>query len=383
MKKFAQWLAYLIGTPCFYLSHYLLELADRLTGGQYKGFMGRRHQFCRYGENGWQKPAAIYRNPFVTADDPLKLTNLKQVGGSAPSYNNYNDFQRGGFLFTHLVESFVRNFGEIQYLVTAVKHGNPCGCAVHGDREEAVIRTLKGDPLAVNGAVMDLNFLVDGKIAELILHYNNPEGRRIIDGVMAPGFTAEAIKAFERKKGKCPLIVCPALATLGRDCLDRALHFRYLRGQDFLLQPNFTFIFQMSMPYVAKYGQATIQQEKDMVFLKAIIDCCTSNTIAIGGDFTLFAAAVAQQSRIAAADLGIANSTRSLHDLHGSVSASDSFFLVTDAPGALIKAGIAAILSTSRVTSMSKDPPIIKFCQDAGIPLYLTPDDQTRGFFHG
>ncbi|HTW96272.1 MAG TPA: hypothetical protein VMD74_01265 [Candidatus Methylomirabilis sp.] len=382
MKKFGQWLAYLIGTPCFYLSHYLLELADRLTGGQYKGFMGKRYATCRYGENAYQTPAHVYVNPFTSKNDPLKIEKFKQVGGSAASFNNNGDFDRLLQTATHIGATFHLNYGEVPTIVVGDKHGNPCGGSVNKDRRQAVKDTLEGDPLAIHGAVMIFNFLVDKEIADIVLHYNNGDNKRLIDGILAPAFTPEAIEMFARKNGKCPLLANPALLHLDRHCLDHSLIFRHLRGGNFLLQPNYTFILDLKNPDLKKYGQATPDQERDMLFLKAICDTSNSNTITIGKNGCLKGNGTGQQSRIAGVELGLLNLRRARHDPHGCTEVSDSFFLMTDAPEASITAGISAILSTSRPTFASKDKEIIEYCQRWGVPLYLIPDAKGRGFFN-
>ena len=231
---------------------------------------------------------------------------------------------------------------------------------------------------------MIFNFLVNERAADLVLHYNNSnsEDRRLIDGILAPAFTPGAIELFKRKHGKCPLLVNPALANLGRDSLDHSLLFRHLRGGDFLLQPNYTSILDLNDPDLKKYGQATIEQEDDLLLANAIASTSTSNTITIVKDRSLQGNGVGQQSRIAGAELSIANARRAQHDISKSSSASDSFFLVDDAPRALITAGVSAIISTSRMSMKSKDIPIIEYCQREGIPLYLIPDGKGRGFFN-
>ena len=54
---------------------------------------------CKYGENGYQTPAALYSSG---TDDPLALDRFEVVQGTAPSYNNLCDLDRLVQTATHV-----------------------------------------------------------------------------------------------------------------------------------------------------------------------------------------------------------------------------------------------------------------------------------------
>lgn len=360
------------------VADYCLASASYHGDGKYAGMIGRKLLTCKYGENAYQTPAALYE---CNSEDPLALTNFGLVAGDFPSYNNLCDLERLLQTMTHVAATFETNSGETPYvplIALAVKHGNTCGAAIGTDTERVVQNMVTGDPLAIFGGLVMLNFPVTENVAETLLSYGMDEGqRRLLDGVIAPSFDDEAIKMLSRKGDKCRFISNPALASLSRASLDSAPRFRYVRG-GFLLQPNYTFILNLSDPEVAKYGQATVFQEQDMLLAKAICGTSNSNTITIVKDGRLIGNGVGQQARVYGAQLALDRAKACKHSVDGACAASDSFFPFVDGAQTLVEAGIKAVISTSASVN---DKKVIAYCQENGIALYLIPDKLGRGFF--
>lgn len=338
-------------------------------------FSGRLSLTCKYGENGYQVPAALYEGG---SSDPLALDKFRIVAGTEPSYNNLCDLDRLLQSVTHIAASFEANRGKAPLICLGVKHGNSCEAAVGGDPAEAARRMITGDPLAIFGGLVMMNYPVTEEVAEALVSHGMPEGqRRPLDGIIAPSFDSGALGYFQRKGDKCRLLANPALATLGRASLDTALRFRYVRG-GFLAQPNYTYILDLGDPELKKYGQATRQQEDDMLMAKAIGDTSNSNTITIVKNGQLIANGVGQQARVRGAKLALNLAAYCGHPTEGASASSDSFFPFTDGVEELERAGVKAIVATS---GSVKDKDVIKFCADRGICLYLIPDRMGRGFF--
>ena len=339
-------------------------------------FSGRLALTCKYGENGYQVPAALYGGGLA---DPLALDKFRIVAGTEPSYNNLCDLDRLLQTVTHIAATFEVNRGKVPFISVGVKHGNPCGAAVAADDPaEAARRMIMGDPLAIFGGLVMVNCPVTEDVAEAMVTYGMPEGqRRVLDGIIAPSFDDGATGLFQRKGDKCRLLSNPALAALGRSSLDPAPRFRYVRG-GFLAQPNYTYVLDLNDPELKKYGQAGRQQEDDMLLAKAIGDTSNSNTITIVKDGRLIANGVGQQARVRGARLALNLVSYSGHDANGASASSDSFFPFTDGVEVLAEAGVKAIAATS---GSVRDRDVIKFCEDRGIILYLIPDRKGRGFF--
>ncbi len=337
---------------------------------------GKLKLTCKYGENGYQVPAALYS---ASTDDALALDKFQVVAGTDPSYNNLCDLDRLLQTATHIAAAFDMNRGKAPHLAVGVKHGNSCGAAISFDNPvEVCQRTVMGDPLAIFGGLVVVNFEVTPDVAEALISYGMPEGqRRILDGIVAPSFAEDAIGHFKRKGDKCRLLANPALGSIGKDSLDTALRPRYVRG-GLILQPNFTFILNLNDPDLQKNGDATEAQENDMLLAKAIGDTSNSNTVTLVKDGMLIGNGVGQQARIRGAKLAISQTGYSDHDPNGAVASSDSFFPFTDGVEVLADGGIKAIIATS---GSIKDKDVAQFCQDRGIVLYHIPDKKARGFF--
>lgn len=330
---------------------------------------------CKYGENKYQSPATLFS---IGSHDPLSLDKFELVSGTPLSYNNYCDLDRLLQTMTHIAATFDLNCGSTPFIAIGAKHGNACGAGVHDiDRYETIKRTVTGDFQALFGGLVMLNFSVDVEEAELLLSYKS-ETRRLLDGIIAPSFSQEAIALLKRKGDKCRFVANEFLAELDRHSLDQELIPRYVRG-GFLEQPNYTFILDINDPDLKKYGEVSEIQEYDFMLAKAICDTSNSNTITIVKDGQLLGNGVGQQSRVAGAQLAIKIADDNCHNYHGAVAASDSFFPFNDGPEALIHADIKAIISTSGSVN---DPKLIDYCNMCEVPLWLIPDTKGRGFYN-
>ncbi len=358
------------------ISRYCLLSAKYHNQRGYQGLLGEKKSECVYGENAYQKPTSLYHD--LNNDiyhDKLALHNWKLVAGNPMSYNNFCDLDRMMQTMTHIGAGFEKNFGSVPEIAIGVKHGNACGAAFADTEIEVVDKMLIGDLRAIFGGSVMLNFAVDEKIAEELIHKYVGEGRRLLDIVAAPEFTPEAIETLARKKGKCRILVNPNIKNAGVSSLDKTERFRYVRG-GFLTQPNYTFVPDMSrMPL-------------DTILAWAVGCTSNSNTITIVKDGRLYGNGVGQQDRVGAAKLAILRADdaakvarqdlATLADLAGATAYSDSFFPFPDAPQVLIDRGIKTIFSTSGSVN---DEKIIELCKSKGVNLVLLPDVEARGFY--
>src|SRR3989338_9499703 len=377
--------------------------SEYLSHGAYKGIFGQENLECAYGENAYQKPSNLYTiaSTVLTARDPLAIANWKLVAGNPMSHNNLCDVDRMVQTMTHIGAGFEKNFSAVPEIAIGVKHGNACGAGVAevGLRQngrsptsaeiEAIDKMLLGDLRAIFGGSVMLNFPVDEKIADELIHKYSGEVRRLLDIVAAPSFTPEAVEILSSKKGKCRLLMNPAILKAGLSSFDTAKRFRYVRG-GFLTQPNYTFLPDMSK---CLFDTKIIG---DIMLAWAVGCTSNSNTITLVKNGRLAGNGVGQQDRVGAAKLAIFRAdeavlemqkvvgvplgtpTTKLADLEGAVAYSDSFFPFPDAPEVLIERGIKTIFSTSGSVN---DEKIIEFCKNKGVNLVLLPDAEARGFY--
>jgi phosphoribosylaminoimidazolecarboxamide formyltransferase/IMP cyclohydrolase len=351
---------------------YALQSARYLGPDKYDFFAGQKAADAKYGENGWQEPAALYSSGI---SDPLALDQFELVAGTAPSYNNFADIDRMLQTSTHIAAAFEKNRGKVPFIAVAVKHGNACGAAVGDNKTEVLKKMVAGSTRAIFGGLVMLNFAINPEEAEVLLTYLMPQGRRLLDGIAAPGFSTEAVDMLKRSGDKCRFLANPALGALSASSLDTASRFRYVRG-GFLKQPNYTFVLDLSR--AEKNGSADSQKEDDLLLAWAVGSTSNSNTVTLVRDGQLLGNGVGQQDRVGGAELAIKRAKDEGHKLADAAAYSDSFFPFPDGPGVLADAGVTAILATSG----SKNDQLTRdLCAKRGVALYLLPDSEARGFF--
>lgn len=305
---------------------------------------------CLYGENRWQGSAALYAVP---NDDHLAHDKFTLVEGTDRSYINFTDIDRLLQSATHIAAGFKKNFGKIPAIAIGAKHGNLCGAGI-GD--SALKKMLSGDPQAISGGWVLVNFPIAKKEAKLL-----KEGR-ILDGVIAPAVSEEAIEILSRKSGKCRIVVNKALETHLAN-LDDHLRFRYVRG-GFLTQSNYTFV--------------PVLKDKDLLLAWAVGSTSNSNTITLVKDGTMIANATGQQSRVLACRLAIMIAKNAKHSTRGAVAYSDSFFPFIDGPKVLADAGIKSLFVTS---GSIRDNEVFEYLKSRGILVVSLRDEVARGFY--
>ena len=218
------------------IADYCLASARYHSHGRFDGVVAEATRVLKYGENAPQAPAHLLK---VAAADPLALDNLTLLAGTEPSYNNLAEVARQIQTVSHIAAGFARNFGAVPCIALGTKHGNACGAAV-GESPVAAVRTMvMGDPRAIFGGLVMLNFAVTEEVAAELLTYGVSEGRRVLDAVTAPSFEPAAVQLLSRKGDKCRFLENEALGALGEASLDATPMLRQVRG-GFLRQPNYT-----------------------------------------------------------------------------------------------------------------------------------------------
>ncbi len=355
---------------------YCLVSARYHSDHRWYGLVGERTQLCQYGENAWQTPAGLYRTP---GDDPLALDQFRQVEGQPPSYNNWSDVDRQLQTMTHIAAAFSVNLGQVPPIAIGVKHGNVCGAGIGEKPDDALKRMIEGDPRALFGGLVMVNVPITSELADLLAHYPEGSGRRLLDGVIAPAFEDGAVELLARKHGKARLLENPALASLDERSLDASPRIRYVRG-GFLRQPNYTYV--LSLQGFVHTGEPPVEinrrQYADLLLAWAVGSTANSNTITLVKDGMVIGNAVGQQDRVSSCALAIKRARDAGHDPRNAMAYSDSFFPFPDGPHVLASAGVRTILATS---GSVKDPDVIAACVERGVELFLVPDKMGRGFF--
>lgn len=358
----------------FEVASYVWQSAKYLGKTEFGGFIGKLVAVPKYGENPQQPNAALYGKQ---SNDSLAISEFKLNQGTELSYNNYADIDRLLQTITHIAAGFDKNYGQTPTIALGAKHGNVCGAAVSDDPKIAIQKMLEGDPRAIFGGSVMLNFPLDKDTAELLISHGMDSGKRLLDTVITSAITDEVLEILQRKGGKLRVVTNPALAKLNKDSLDAARHFRYVRG-GMLTQDNYTFVLDFSSPELEKNGRAEAEQEKDLLLAWAIGSTSNSNTITLVKDGMLIGNGVGQQDRVSAAELAIKRAKGSKHDINGAAAYSDSFFPFPDGPETLADAGVKAIFATRGSVN---DQKVADALSNKGVAFYTLPDVVARGFF--
>lgn len=364
------------------VAKYCLASARYHSQGEYDGMIGRRVDTCKYGENAYQTPAALFT---TDSDDQLALNRFRLVAGAAPSYNNRCDQDRLLQTVSHVASAFAHQahrrgndtLDRIPNIAIGVKHGNACGAGIANRRDEALRLMIDGDRRALHGGLVMTNFDIGEEEAELLLSYGMTDRRRLLDGVFATRIREEAVALLKRKGDKCRFLEPTMGLALNEPTLDRAPRFRYVRG-GFLRQPNYEFALDLEDPRLEKCGDLTPALQEDLLFAWALGSTMNSNTIVLVKGGQLIGAGVGQQDRVGAAELAVKRAQDAGHTVDGAVAYSDSFFPFPDGALVLAKAGIAAVLTSS---GSINDAAVKEACLAHRMIPWFIPDGIGRGFF--
>ena len=360
------------------IGEYCLASATYHSGGAVEAIVGTRTRGYCYGENKGQVPAQAFS---TGSDYPLADERFVQVAGAGQSYNNGTDLYRLTWTMSTAAEVMRANAGASPFIAIGVKHGNPCGAAFSDDPAEAIGKMVTGDPLAMFGGSVMLNFELDADLAEVLATCGMPDGtRQRFDCVIASDVTGEAIEAMKRKGDKCRILVNPALDDelhMNRDPLFRQQH------GGFQTQPSYEPLPAHEDPRWEWVGRELTEEERlALYFAWSICATSNSNTITlVTPDGQMIGNGVGQQARVYAARLAVERATTAGHETAGALAVSDSFFPEVDGPEALIAAGVAAVQTTS---GSQRDDRVKKCFGQQGVVVGMIPDAVGRGFaFHG
>jgi len=291
-----------------------------------------------YGENPHQR-AAFYRDPAATG---TSLATARQLAGKPLSFNNILDFDAALSLAADLKER----------AAVIVKHGNPCGVGL-GDRPAPTFRNaLACDPQSAFGGVIAFADEVDGEAASVVVE-------AFYEGVVAPGFSADAIEIFGKKKNLRLLEVGP-LASYRREGFDLRRVQGGILAQDW----------DGPDPSIRE-GQVVTKRAPSpaewsaLQFAWTVVRHVKSNAIVYAfGDRTVGIGA-GQMSRVDSARFGIA---KARSPLQGAVMASDAFFPFRDGLDVAAEAGISAVVQPG---GSIRDDEVIAAADERGLAMVL------------
>lgn len=318
------------------ISSYLTKLAELDPLQETAGFVGRRAQALRYGENPHQK-AALYGS---------FLDSFRQLHGKELSYNNVLDLSAAAGL--------IAEFREADPTLAILKHTNPCGVGSGKKLAEAWEKAFATDRLAPFGGIIAANRALDGETAKAIAEIFS-------EVILAPSFTPEALQILQTKKN-LRLIE-------NRERIGASWDFRSVRGGGLLVQESDeTADVEKDWKVVTKRSPSEAEM-RAMRFGWKVVRHVKSNAIVYAAEDRTLGIGAGQMSRVDSSRIAVWKAGEAKLSLKGSAVASDAFFPFPDGLEAAAQAGATAAIQPG---GSVKDPEVIAAADRLGVAMVFT-----------
>jgi phosphoribosylaminoimidazolecarboxamide formyltransferase/IMP cyclohydrolase len=290
----------------------------------------------RYGENPHQRGAL-----FATRGGPGPLGGAEVlVQGKEMSFNNWLDLDAAYALAAAFADP----------VCVIVKHNNPCGVAVGADLADAYARAFESDTVSAFGGVVAFDREVDASAASAMADV-------FTEVVVAPAYTAEALDAYEARKG-LRVVRAPLPAVGGLDV-------RPIPGGA-LVQDRDAVVERSDEMDVVSRRDPSEDEWRDLLFAWTVAARVRSNAIVFARDRATVGVGAGQMSRVDASWLAV----RKAGDrAKGAVMASDAFFPFPDAVEVAADAGVTAVIHPG---GSIHDADVLDVAESRGMAVVVT-----------
>ena len=288
----------------------------------------------RYGENHHQKSFVYTQSADENYFDCM-------IQGKILGYNNILDIDSA--------LNCIKDFGK--YTCVIIKHNNPCGISSNINKYKSFLMARKTDPISAFGGVVIFNFVVDEKLAKMIV-------KNFFEIVIALNFTQKAINIL-RKREKLILIKSKNIK-MGNNVEIKSINSGYL-----VQEINRIKITKKNLSCVSGV-KVNDKRIEDLIFGFMVCKHVKSNAIVLIKNKSTVGIGAGQMSRIDATKIALNKKDKKIKNF---IAASDAFFPFIDNVDLLYKNNCKGIIQPSGSINDSK---IIKFCSDKKIPLYFT-----------
>lgn len=301
----------------------------------------KKVQDLRYGENPHQSAAFYSENPAI----PGTLASSTQHQGKELSFNNILDI--------HAALEMVREFEDPAAII--IKHNNPCGAAISKDGIlKAYSNALECDSKSAFGGIVGLNRTVNKEMASRLCEI-------FLEAVVAPGYDADALEAFKKKKNLRVL-------TVGEAGENKGLTFETKKVSGGVLVQG------LDDQTTAELKTATDKEPSedemtDLMFAWKICKHVKSNAIIFAKGGKTIGIGAGQMSRIDSTNLAFMKATDAGLDVKGCVMASDAFFPFRDNVDKAAEVGIVSIIQPG---GSIRDDEVLEAAKEHDISMVFT-----------
>jgi phosphoribosylaminoimidazolecarboxamide formyltransferase/IMP cyclohydrolase len=273
-------------------------------------------QSLRYGENPQQR-AHFYQDALPIS---YAVASGKQLHGKKLSYNNIKD--------ADAAIQIVREYEKPTVVV--LKHMNPCGIGTGKTIEEAWHQAYDADSVSIFGGIVVLNRQVNHITAEKMQQI-------FLEVIIAPSFSAEALKILTRKKKNLRLI---QLDFSKKDENKNHLMVTGVLG-GILVQNQDVVQEDMEKWEIVTKRKPSQKEWSALKFAWKVVKHVKSNAIVIANAQQTLGIGAGQMNRVGAVKIAI---EQAKSRLNGAALASDAFFPFADNIEEIAKARIKAIV---------------------------------------
>lgn len=307
----------------------------------------------RYGENPHQW-AKVFKLKNTKAKN--NLVDAEVLQGKELSYNNWVDADSAW-----RVMSDVANTYPTRKTVAVIKHANPCGLSVADSLFDALEEAWSGDSVSSFGGIIAFSGTVDLECANFF-------SNRFIEVIIAPEYSNDAMKLFQKKKN-VRLLRVPV-----REKLESEFIVKSISGGLLMQNEDESNAKKESLKLVTK-----TRMSEDLLELVdfGILACkyLKSNGIALvykteNNRLTLAGAGMGQPNRLDS--LKLLAKTRAEQKklaLEKMILISDAFFPFADSIEVCNDVGIKSIVQPG---GSIRDDEVIKACDRFGIAMMMT-----------
>lgn len=307
-------------------------------------------QSLRYGENPHQKALVL---PTQNHRSTISLATSKPIQGKQLSSNNLLDSDAAWKAMSELTWSFPNLNG-----VCVVKHGNPCGLAVHHEKLKTLQVAWDCDPVSAFGGILAFSFEVDEEIAAF---FND----KFVEVLIAPAFSAKAREVLSSKKNLRLLEISPKAERQSEWTL-RSINGGLLwQDEDELTAKEFKNVttnqFDDQDLCLARFG---------VVAAKYLKSNCLALIDSVDGAIRIAASGCGQPNRLDCLTLlALPRAKAAQIDISKCVLVSDAFFPFRDSIDAAAASGVKRIVQPG---GSMRDQEVIEACNEHGISMVTT-----------
>jgi len=328
-------------------------LAARFDGEAFPEAMRlafRRKQALRYGENPHQRAALYLPQP----ERPGSLASAKLLNGKELSHNNLIDFDSALALASEFADP----------ACAVIKHRNPCGCAVAPCLHDAITRASLADALSAFGGIVAVNREIDEDAAKVILKVC--EAVKKFDGIVAPSFTAEAVRMLASKPAPFPGKNLILLSLETKPGTPRApVTMRSIDGGLLVQDADLKRVAPTDLKVVTKRAPTEAEIE-ELLFAWTVAKHTVSNAIALTKEWVTVGVGSGQVNRVDSVKIA---AQRAGEKAKGSALGSDAFFPYPDGVEEAGKAGVSCIIQPG---GSMKDADAVAMADKYGMAMVLT-----------